>query len=187
MKRIAEIVIIIFFIIFILSLPTSAQLPDQNGECTKPLIAGKQNINSETPAGMVKITSSNNAPDELLVEFITYDGWVMQETHLYVGGEPPKKSAPGRFTYKHDPVENPAYDTYSLSLGDHGLILDDKICFAAHAALQLIGPEGDVLEEETAWALGAPIRDSGGKSKNWAMYFECTGGGSENGGNEETN
>lgn len=185
MKRIAEIIIIIFFIIIILSLPISAQVSNQYGDCTKPLIAGKKNINSGISAGMVRITSLVDDPDKLLVEFITYDGWVMQETHLNVGSTPPTTSAPRQFIYKHDLVEDPLYDKYEVSLARHMINATDYIYFAAHAALQMIGPEGDVLEEESAWALGTPIHNTGIRAKKWAMYFVCTGNGNEDGGSEE--
>lgn len=41
-------------------------------------------------------------------------GWTMQTTHLYVGTEPPKKSAPGRFPFKHEGLDNVTVDTYKI-------------------------------------------------------------------------
>jgi len=181
MKRIAAIVAIVFIIILILSLPTSAQYED----CINPLIAGKENLNSGIDAGMVTVTSSVDDPNILFVDFETYDGWEMTETHLYVGSTPPTKSAPGQFIYKHDPVEDPFFqDEYEVSLVNHMINVGDDIYFAAHAALQKMGLDGEVLEE-TAWAFGTPIRDTGTRAKNWAMYFICTTGDGEDDGNQE--
>ncbi|MGA1845273.1 MAG: hypothetical protein ACMUIS_11985 [bacterium] len=177
MKRIFQIAIILFFIFVVLSLPTSAQ--DTNGLCISPLIAGKENLITKDFAGTVAVYFESGM---LIIEFKTHDGWVLQETHLYVGVEAPATSAPGRFPYKHDLLENSDTDTYEIDLEENNLTLDNEIIyFAAHAAMQLIGPEGDILEEESAWALGDPIREG----KNWAMYFRCTGG--ENGGDDVVN
>jgi len=167
-KRIAAILTIVFIIIVILSIPSSAQSDD----CNFPLIAGKKNLTSGISAGSVKVTKDS---DNLYVDFETVDGWVMTETHLYVGGAVPQKSAPGQFPHKHEPEE--AFTQYTFNIPLNMISTDDNgyIYFAAHAALQKVGDDGVALEE-TAWAGNFSIRDTGTtKAKNWALYFKCTG------------
>ncbi|MGA1796506.1 MAG: hypothetical protein ACMUIL_11675 [bacterium] len=175
MKRITHIVLIVFFVVIALSLSTLAQ--GQDG-CTRPLIAGKENLIPEDYTGDVEdypgagSVSADLSEDgnTLTVVFTTQEGWELLETHLYVGNNEPDKSAPGRFPYKHDPVENPDTDTYEISLIESGISLDGSIFFAAHAAMQFTNSDGEIVEE-TAWAYGKKIPD---RSRNWAMYFECT-------------
>jgi len=119
---------------------------------TRSLIAGGGNPKSQICVGTVTVTIEC---DNLVVTFETTGGWVLTETHLYVGTEPPTKSAPGQFPYSD---ENP----YSIPLSEVG---DGTICIAAHAVVQK--STCDCLLEETAWACGCPIRPG----RNWAMYF----------------
>jgi len=114
--------------------------------CETELLAG-QHWN----AGTLSITDDGK---ELTVKFdTTGTDWSLGETHLYVGTEPPKKSAPGRFPYKYQ-------TEYTISLNEFG---SETLYIAGHAEVT----RGD--QEETAWAdsYGVPIRKRGG----WAMYF----------------
>ncbi len=104
---------------------------------------------------------------------VTYDtgdtGWVIDATHLWVGlcGEDdlptnnPGNPLIGQFPYKstHSPgvtkVELPPITDYP-SCG----------CIAAHAEVSLL-ENGNVIQEETAWAFGTPF-----DGNSWAMYFE---------------
>lgn len=62
-----------------------------------PLMAGQH-----TQVGTVTISDDGS---QLTATFaITEDGWYLTTTHLYVGDEAPKKSAPGQFPYKHEGI-----------------------------------------------------------------------------------
>ncbi|MBA7549302.1 hypothetical protein ES705_41781 [subsurface metagenome] len=107
---------------------------------------------------------------------VTYDifgsGWELLETHIYVGVDPPSKSAPGRFPYVDDATDGQYIRVYNLG------VFTGTLCIAAHAEIGEVDVNGDPVVdendeqfEETAWALaevGIPI----GKGKNWATYFE---------------
>jgi hypothetical protein len=108
-----------------------------------------------------------------IVETDPPHGWLLEETHLYVGDEAPAKSAPGRFPYKHEELGGVVSDTYSVDLAAADVDGDGIIFIAAHAGLiMLIGEDpdtGPIYADETAWAQGdEPI----GKGKNWATCFE---------------
>jgi len=105
------------------------------------------------------------------------EGWELLETHLYVGTEPPAKSAPGQFPYGPEDAEDGVYTIPLDKLPDPDLA--GNIVIAAQAEIGKIYGDGEpVLDdpdpeigeqiEETAWAEGDPIRPG----KNWAMYFE---------------
>ncbi len=109
--------------------------------------------------------------------FVTYDitdsGWELLETHIYVGVDPPPKSAPGRFPYVDDATDGKYVRVYNLG------VFTGNLCIAAHAEIGEVDVNGDPIPsfedqtEETAWALaelGKPI----GKGKNWATYFTFT-------------
>ena len=99
--------------------------------------------------------------DNLVVTYTTEHGWILTETHLYVGTSCPTKSAPGRFPYSNEDLSVTTY-TYSIPLSEVG---DGSICIAAHAVVQKSTCDG--LLEETAWAYGCRF----GKGRNWAMCF----------------
>jgi hypothetical protein len=101
--------------------------------------------------------------DDLIVTYQTHNGWLLMATHLYVGLEPPDKSAPGRFPYKHEALEGVTVDQYVIPLQDIGAGCDDIIYLAAHAELYKPGHGF-----ETGWGEGD--RFGGG----WAMYFWAT-------------
>jgi hypothetical protein len=99
--------------------------------------------------------------------------WRLDETHLYIGNEPPTKSAPGRFPYKSENLGGALSNEYTFYLDDiYGG--EGTLYVAAHAGLVMeIGQDpvtGDpIYAYETTWAQGDyPI----GKGANWATYFE---------------
>ena len=70
---------------------------------------------------------------------VTYDttgsGWVMTETHLYVGCDEPKKFAPGQFPFKHEGIFT-QNDVYTIDPDE--LECDPNDCgfvFATHAVV----------------------------------------------------
>ena len=108
--------------------------------------------------------------DDLVVTYETTDGWKLTETHLYIGKEPPTKSAPGRFPYKHGNLGGVSDDAYSIPLSDLSAEPGDTIYLAAHAVVQKPACDDEDCQEETAWAEGERIRKKG----NWSMFFLVT-------------
>ena len=107
------------------------------------------------------------------------EGWKLLETHLYVGIDPPTKSAPGRFPYGPE-SEYATDDGYSIPLSVLPVLPlgSDSFFIAAQAEIGKIDYEGEpVLDEydeqieETTWAYG---EDKIPPKKNWAMYFTFT-------------
>jgi len=97
----------------------------------------------------------------ITVTYSTSDGWGLEETHLYVGTQPPRKSAPGRFPYKHESLGGVTSDSYFVPLEELGVECGDTVYLATHAVVSKPG-----AGSETAWGEGQLI------GKNWAMYFE---------------
>ncbi|MCH7784312.1 MAG: hypothetical protein IIB06_02695 [Bacteroidetes bacterium] len=104
---------------------------------------------------------------------VTYDtgvtGWVIDATHLYVGPcedlptNNPGNPRIGQFPYKSTHSPSVTWVEWRIPAGDFPL------CgiIAAHAEVSLLDIiNGNVIQEETAWALGEAY---GGA--NWAMYF----------------
>ena len=131
--------------------------------------------NMNTNSGNVTISIDG---DTLSVSYDTTDGWVMTETHIYVGTVAPTKSSPGRFPYMHEDLGGITSDNYSISLSELGLVDGGTVYISAQAALQkpmldangnpVLDEEGNqVYIEEGAWAEGDPLPTG----KNWAMYF----------------
>jgi len=105
------------------------------------------------------------AEDGFLTIVIEMDnGWVLEETHVYVGTEPPRKSAPGRFPYKHEELGGAEIDIYEISLDEFDVTCSSELYIAVHAVVK---GEDNEYGEETAWGEGEEIR----AGKNWAMYF----------------
>lgn len=108
--------------------------------------------------------------------------WRLEETHLYVGDEPPTKSSPGKFPYMHLELGGAVSDSYSVDLAVADVDGNGIIYIAAHAELIMIDEDpitGEpIYTYETAWAQGD---QSIGNGKNWATYFsvevEVTDGG----------
>lgn len=141
--------------ILMLVIMTASLMPIQTSFATvittRTLLAGKT-----IPVGTltVEVIGTN-----LVVTFETTGGWTLTETHLYVGGTIPSKSAPGKFPYKHEGLGDVTIDSYTIPLSEVGY--GWKV-IAAHAVV-----ENSCGSEETAWAQGCKIPPG----KNWAMYF----------------
>lgn len=106
-------------------------------------------------AGDVKIW----VEDGFLHVLVEVDGWSLGETHLYVGQEPPKKAAPGKFPYKGE-------SHFVIDLEGFNPTCDTPIYVALHAVVS-----NGSMTGETAWAdkYGIPF------GKGWAMYLEYPG------------
>jgi hypothetical protein len=90
---------------------------------------------------------------------------------LYVGSleAMPKTAAGnpkiGNFPYKADHEANTTSYTYTIPKSNFAGT--SCIAIVPHAATQLIGPNGEELQGETAWGSGSQLNKSG----SWAMYF----------------
>jgi hypothetical protein len=150
MKKIAGSLITLVLLLAVLSTPLFADDEPLLPSCsatTTTLVAGQH-----LDAGVVSVS---NDEGNLKVEFVALNGWSLGETHLYVGSEPPTKTAPGRFPYKGETV-------YTFPLSDLEAWPGDVLYIAAHAVVQ----KG--TQQETAWGEGSEF------GKNWAKYFACT-------------
>jgi hypothetical protein len=139
--------------------PTSTCDPSASERCVTELIAG-QNLT----VGAVSVEYNG---DELIVTFeVTEDGWYLTETHLYVGSEPPSKTAPGQFPFQHEGL-HATTDAYTLSLSALGFAAGDCPIFAAHAVVErVVGYEpdlaglADVLPDSVTLKVAQPGGDS---------------------------
>ncbi len=106
-----------------------------------------------TLVGTVTVSSIlvNGTPSIKVVYDSSPGLWDMDETHLYLGTEPPPKLAPGTFPYAHSNLGDDVYtDEYIIALSDinGGVEQGDVIFIAAHAA----------NEQDTAWGKGVSRR-----------------------------
>ena len=136
---------------------------------TVSLLAG-QTMN----AGSVTVT---NDEDFIYVTYTTNNGWVLSQTHLYVGncaliplnngGNPMQ----GRFPYTGAHNNVTSY-TYQVPISRIALLSCG--CIAAHAVVKKYNETNVLIDTQTAWGSGVRINPTGG---NWAMKFDycsCT-------------
>lgn len=143
------------------------------GNCTT-LFAG-QTID----AGDVCVTIDG---DNLVVTYTTKDGWLLQETHLWVGEDledmpQTRKGNPkiGNFPYKAEDINDTSF-SFTIPLGSvidgftdacqfcgDGAPSLPQIYVAAHAAVYKVNDDG-TTQTETGWGDGDPIVDRG----SWA-------------------
>lgn len=135
---------------------------NDNDECSEEftLYAGQF-----TDVGSIVITNDDT---NIYVTYNTINGWVLNETHLYVGHPDniPTNNAGnpqiGQFPY-NDTHNNATSFTITVPI-DESL---DCYAVAAHASVSLI-IDGEVVQSETAWSDGDDINDGG----SWATYSE---------------
>jgi hypothetical protein len=104
--------------------------------------------------------------------------WRLAETQLYVGDEPPLKSKPDKFPYKHEGLGGIASDVYNFDFSAADLNGDGIVYIAAHVTLIMqtgVNPKSKkpFIANETAWAQGDEFT---GKGKNWITFFSATPG-----------
>lgn len=133
------------------------------GESCVTLVAG-QHIDVGTVCATI-------VGDNLRFTYTTTGGWLLRETHLWVGTSAPTENIPpGSCPYKDEfatPIDTFSYDVPLTTFG----FFPDAECVPAtayamaHAAVGLY-VDGNMTQEETAYGQGPGI--PGG---NWAMYF----------------
>ncbi|MBS1512190.1 MAG: hypothetical protein JST86_15180 [Bacteroidetes bacterium] len=147
--------------------PDSGLVPIGNeGSCpttTVNLMAG-QTIN----AGSITVT---NDADFIYVTYTTANGYVLTQTHLYVGdcaGIPvnnPGNPIPGQFPYS-SPHSNITTYTYQVPIS--AIPAGGCGCIAAHCVVVKLNASGQVIETQTGWGSGTQINLGSG---NWGMKF----------------
>ena len=108
------------FIKTTLSLVVGASLvsltPEIFASQSRPLIAGQTE-----EIGIVQLYGDDN--DRVRVDYtITEPGWCLNDTHLYVGENPPASAAPGSFPFKHEGLGCTQFDSFFYSYDDMPLI-----------------------------------------------------------------
>lgn len=133
------------------------------------LVAG-QTINSGT------VTVWNDAVN-IYVTYTTANGWLLTQTHLYVGDcalipvNNPGNPIPGQFPYSGTHNNITSY-TYTIPISK--IPAGSCGCIAAHAVVVKVNGSNQIIESQTAWGNGTRINMSGG---NWGMKFDycsCT-------------
>lgn len=125
-------------------------------------------------AGTVTVSNDN---DYIYVTYATTNGWVLTQTHLYVGDcaliplNNPGNPIPGQFPYTatHNNIT-----TYTYQIPISRIPLELCGCIAAHAVVKKYNSSNQVIDSQTAWGKGVRINLNGG---NWGMKFEycsCT-------------
>lgn len=132
------------------------------GTPTVVMLTAGQHIDAGT------VTVGNDA-NYLYVTYFATNGYLIQETHLYIGnksGVPVNKSGNpqiGHFPYGESFATPVGEVTYQFNLAD----FEDCFIVAAHAVV--IKYDGDVLvDQQAAWGAGTRFVAKG----NWAMYFD---------------
>jgi hypothetical protein len=141
---------------------------DECPETTTQLTAG-QFFN----AGNVVVT---NDDEFIYVTYNTANGYLLTQTHLYVGGcvaipvNNQGNPVPGQFPYQA--THNYA-TTYTYQVPIAKIPAGSCGCIAAHSAVVKLNGTGQVIEQQTAWGSGIRINPTG----NWGMkfsYCSCT-------------
>lgn len=157
-------------------------LPDQD----KPINTGRTYGEPCTPTQVMlvagqtidagTVTVSNDA-NFIYVTYTTTNGWVLTQTHLYVGDcalipvNNPGNPMPGQFPYAsaHNNVT-----TYTYQVPISRIPLEGCGCIAAHAVVKKYNSSNQLIDTQTGWGNGVRINLTGG---NWGMKFDycsCT-------------
>lgn len=128
------------------------------------LIAGQTMV-----AGTVTVT---NDAEYIYVTYTTTGGWVLTQTHLYVGAcnlipvNNPGNPIPGQFPYSgtHNNITTVTYQVpiSKIPVGSCG-------CIAAHAVVKELNSSGGTIQTQTGWGQGSQINMGSG---NWGMKFD---------------
>jgi len=109
-----------------------------------------------------------NTKDMIYVEYISFEGWYINETHLYLGDITSMPSTItgnpklGNFPYNDSHNEVQSF-IYAIPKKDMPPCFD----VVAHASVVKKGSSGLILQTETAYANGSQLNTKG----SWATYF----------------
>lgn len=117
------------------------------------------------------VTVSNDATN-IYVTYTTTNGWVLTQTHLYVGDcalipvNNPGNPIPGQFpfTSAHNNVT-----TYTYTVPISRIPAGGCGCIAAHAVVKQYNSSNQLIQTQTGWGNGVRINLTGG---NWGMKFD---------------
>ena len=116
------------------------------------------------------VTVSNDA-NFIYVTYNTANGYVLTQTHLYVGDcalipvNRPGNPIPGQFPYA-SPHSNLTSYTYQIPIT--AIPVGSCGCIAAHAVVGKLSASGQVVEQQTGWGNGTVINPTG----QWGMKFD---------------
>ena len=119
-------------------------------------------------AGNVTVTNDANF---IYVTYNTANGYVLTQTHLYVGEcalipvNRPGNPIPGQFPYA-SPHNNVTSYTYQIPI--MAIPVGSCGCIAAHAVVVKLNAAGAVVDQQTAWGNGTVINPDG----QWGMKFD---------------
>lgn len=147
----------------------------------KVIIGGRTNEESCEPTTVALLAGQtieagtvtvSNDEDFIYVTYTTANGWVLSQTHLFVGNIAllPVNNAgnpiPGRFPNK-SPHNNVTSYTYQVPISSIPLQTCGTI--AAHSVVKKYNASNQLIDTQTGWGNGARINPTGG---NWAMKFD---------------
>ena len=118
-------------------------------------------------AGNVTVTNDANF---IYVTYNTTNGFVLTQTHLYVGDcalipvNKPGNPIPGQFPYtsSHSNVT-----TYTYQVPISVIPIGTCACIAAHAVVNQFNATGGIVNQQTGWGNGTVINPDG----QWGMKF----------------
>ena len=167
--------LLVFAAVFAFAVAPALAVPQYTGTNWNGLYAGRTQIEVGTINTYVE--ESN-----LHIVILTYDPWVLVETHVAVGTNPvndfpmTKTGNPkvGNFPYAHTGLNGVNRDEYVIALSEvKGWSAGVPICIAAHAIVT------SPLGQETAWGncgtpkgtfAGLGLGNANGRG-NWALYY----------------
>ena len=118
-------------------------------------------------AGTVSVANDSNF---IYVTYNTANGYVLTQTHLYVGAcalipvNRPGNPIPGQFPYASAHSNLSSY-TYQIPIT--ALPAGTCGCIAAHAVVVKLNAAGTVVDQQTGWGNGTVINPDG----QWGMKF----------------
>ena len=166
--------------------PASRYVNMPEGAGNKEIILGRETPGACTPTEVTLIAGQtmdagtvnvSNDANYIYVTYTTTNGWVLTQTHLYVGDcalipvNNPGNPIPGQFPYvsSHNNVT-----TYTYQIPISAIPSGACGCIAAHAVVKQYNSSNQLINTQTAWGNGVRINLSGG---NWGMKFDycsCT-------------
>ncbi len=139
----------------------------EGGGTTCPITSVSLIAGQTIDAGNVTVTNDANF---IYVTYNTSNGYVLTQTHLYVGScslIPVNRSGnptPGHFPY-NTVQENITTFTYQVPVS--ALPAGACGCIAAHAVVVKYNESGAIIDQQTAWGNGTAINPTG----NWGLKF----------------